>query len=274
MNIKNVYRAIDYIENNLKSNLSVENIADYAGYSIYYFSRIFNKTTGHSPYDYIIRRKLSDAANELINTDKKIIDIAFEYQFKNPETFTRAFDKMFNCLPSHIRTLNNLDKLILKEAITKEYLNYITNSMLDIKTEIVNEGITYFIGLVTNDNHPNGPQTSIINHNNDPKKYKEKYIIHFNPVNYKNKTKMIAYKAHSLEDTPSIYVGKKIPGHKYSKFTLTTNQLNMKYIFQYLYQTKLKFTQINFNSPYAIEKINKNADDSDKITITLFIPLD
>ncbi len=274
-NTKDIYRAVEYIENNLKSNLSVEKIANHVSYSLYYFSRVFSKTTGHSPYDYIMRRRLSMAAAKLINNEQKIIDIAFDYQFQNPETFTRAFTKMFNHLPSHIKTKSDLNKLILKQAITKDYLNYINNCIFNIKTEIINKNDMYLIGLVINDQISNKIQKKIIDDLNTSNKSADNYIIYFNPINYYHKqTKLLAYESNSLENTPSIYVGKKIPAQKYSKFVVTVNHFNMEYIFQYLYQTILKFTQIKVNAPYAIEHICRKENTSDKVSKILYIPLD
>lgn len=272
--IEDIYKAVEYIENNLKNDLSVERIANHIGYSLYYFSRIFSKTTGHSPYDYIMRRRLSIAAKKLINNEQKIIDIAFEYQFNSHETFTRAFTKMFNYLPSHIKTKKDLDKLVLKQAITQEYLDYINNIMVNIKTEIINEKALYFVGLVTNKKITNKLQNQITNKLKTVKENPENFIIYFNPINYRHmQPKLIAYKAPLPEDTPSIFLGKKIPAYKYIKFIISANYFNMEFIFQYLYQTRLKFTPITIDAPYAIEQVNIKTNKNN-ISKIIYIPLD
>lgn len=93
-------QAVDFIETHLQETIQVADIADAVSYSLYHFCRTFNSLIHHTPYDYLIRRRLSESARELAITDKKIIDIAFEYRFNNPETFSRAFKRMFGVQPN------------------------------------------------------------------------------------------------------------------------------------------------------------------------------
>lgn len=58
---------------------------------------------GKSVKDYIRKRRLSCAANELINSNNRIIDIAFKYQYKTHESFSRAFLKEFGVSPKEYR---------------------------------------------------------------------------------------------------------------------------------------------------------------------------
>ena len=101
--LQHIYQSILYMEANLKNPITMSEAADAAGYSLYHFSRIFNQATGHSPYDYVIRRRLSEAARELINTDKKIIDIAFDAGFESLRTFNRTFFRFMKDTPSKYR---------------------------------------------------------------------------------------------------------------------------------------------------------------------------
>ena len=91
-----VYRAIQFIEKNLKADIAVADMAEAASFSLYHFCRVFSQVVQHSPYDYLMRRRLSEAARELVETDKKITDIGFDHQFNSPETFSRAFKRMFD----------------------------------------------------------------------------------------------------------------------------------------------------------------------------------
>lgn len=85
-----ISQAVDFIEDNLKEAIAVADVADAVSYSLYHFCRTFNQATHHTPYDYLMRRRLSLAAQELLQTDKKIIEIALDYQFNSPETFSRT----------------------------------------------------------------------------------------------------------------------------------------------------------------------------------------
>lgn len=53
-----VYQAIQLIEARLRDGLSVSEMAAAAGYSLYHFIRVFNQVVWHTPYDYLMRRRL------------------------------------------------------------------------------------------------------------------------------------------------------------------------------------------------------------------------
>ena len=80
-----IAKAIDYVEESLRQPITVADMAGSASYSVYHFCRMFNQVTHHPPYDYLMRRRLSESASALLRSDRKIIDIALEYQFNNPE---------------------------------------------------------------------------------------------------------------------------------------------------------------------------------------------
>jgi AraC family transcriptional regulator len=115
-------RAIDLVEGNLMTAVTVADMAAAAGYSLFHFSRAFNQATHHTPYDYLIRRRLSEAAQTLVRTDQKIIDVAFEYQFNSPETFSRAFKRMFGTQPSQWRREGRVDPRSLMPHLTPAHL--------------------------------------------------------------------------------------------------------------------------------------------------------
>ena len=85
----------------------------FPGYSLFHFTRLFNQFTGLTPYDYLIRRRLSDASEALLMSDKRIIDIAQDYQFGSHETFTRAFNRLFAMPPSQWREQGAINKYLL-----------------------------------------------------------------------------------------------------------------------------------------------------------------
>ncbi len=70
-----IEKAIKFIQSGSKENLSLQEIADKAGFSLTYFDALFKKHTGYSPVEYSRVYKLTRSALELKRTDKKIIDI-------------------------------------------------------------------------------------------------------------------------------------------------------------------------------------------------------
>jgi len=100
-------RALDYIEEHIKEDISLEELSSLCFYSTHHFHRMFQSIIGIPVTDYIRKRKLSVAAREIIETDKNIVDIALDYGFNSHETFTRAFKRIFDITPNAYRKLNN-----------------------------------------------------------------------------------------------------------------------------------------------------------------------
>ena len=85
---------IDWIEDHLKNEFSLEKLSDYMGYSPYYCSFKFHQVTGISIRRYVLLRRLYLSTKDLAN-DRKIIDIAFDYEYSSQEAYSRAFKSIF-----------------------------------------------------------------------------------------------------------------------------------------------------------------------------------
>jgi len=109
--IKHIEFALKYIEDNLKTDFSLNDVAKAAGYSEYHFLRVFKQVTNFTPANYIRKRRLSEVAREVDASDRSISDIAFEYGFNSKENFTRAFKAEHNILPTEYKTFGNSLKL-------------------------------------------------------------------------------------------------------------------------------------------------------------------
>ena len=122
-----IHSALDFIETNLREEISVGEIAESAGYSLYHFIRTFNQVVGHSPYDFLIRRRLTEASHELLTSERRILDIALDYCFNSHETFSRAFKRMFDTQPSQWSIKYPEHKGVLLPVLSKEYLAHINH---------------------------------------------------------------------------------------------------------------------------------------------------
>ena len=100
---KEIKKAMNYIENNLKKEIRTEDIADSAGFSKYHFQRVFKRETGLNLYAYIQKRRLAEASSLLRNTNVRILDIAVYLCFESQEAFTRAFKKVYGLPPGQCR---------------------------------------------------------------------------------------------------------------------------------------------------------------------------
>jgi len=120
-----ICQAVDFVEAHLKDEIAVADMATAAAYSLYHFCRTFNSVVHHTPYDYLMRRRLSESARDLVETDRRIIDIAFDYRFNSPETYSRAFKRMFGLQPSQWKARGRVDERFLMSRLTLEHLEHI-----------------------------------------------------------------------------------------------------------------------------------------------------
>ncbi|EKH2428435.1 helix-turn-helix domain-containing protein, partial [Escherichia coli] len=88
-----------WIEHNLDQSLLLDDVANKAGYTKWYFQRLFKKVTGVTLASYIRARRLTKAAVELRLTKKTILEIALKYQFDSQQSFTRRFKYIFKVTP-------------------------------------------------------------------------------------------------------------------------------------------------------------------------------
>ena len=94
-----IQAAIDYIEGHLTEELEVHHIAARAYLSAYHFQRVFSAMCGLPLGEYIRRRRLTLAAQELTRGGK-VIDAAVKYGYDSPDSFARAFRRYHGVLPS------------------------------------------------------------------------------------------------------------------------------------------------------------------------------
>jgi AraC family transcriptional regulator len=99
--LKELNHVIDYIEDNLTDDLSLEVISDYAGVSDFHFRKIFYYLSGLTLSEYIKNRRLSEANKDLLQGEK-VTDVAFKYGYQSMDGFTRAFKKWSGLLPSDV----------------------------------------------------------------------------------------------------------------------------------------------------------------------------
>jgi len=116
--IQSIQKAIEYMEEHILENINYEDVARQVYMSNYHFHRIFSMITGITANEYIRNRKLSMAGQELIMSDKKIIDIAMKYGYDSPESFTKAFSRFHGVTPIVAKRsgmqLKSFNRLVIK----------------------------------------------------------------------------------------------------------------------------------------------------------------
>ena len=97
--------AMTYINNHYREDLCLEDVAEFAGFSRYYFSRSFKKQTGYSFKDYLCQKRLQVAVDLLIRTNQPMRDVAMESGFGSVATFNRVFREHKSCTPTQYRAI-------------------------------------------------------------------------------------------------------------------------------------------------------------------------
>jgi AraC family transcriptional regulator len=101
--VESLQNAIDYMEEHLLDDITIERIAKQANVSEFHFQRIFSVLTDITVGEYLRHRRLTLAAQELSSTESKIIDVSLKYGYDTPESFSKAFRRQHGITPSQAR---------------------------------------------------------------------------------------------------------------------------------------------------------------------------
>ena len=96
-------RLIDYIEEHLDSNLSLDAMANELQISALYLPRVFKIAVGQSPHQYVLARRIERAKNLLRNTDSPIADVALSSCFSSQSHLSNWFLRLFGIPPAVYR---------------------------------------------------------------------------------------------------------------------------------------------------------------------------
>lgn len=91
-----------YIEANLEENISLSMLSGVVALSPIHFARQFKRSTGQSPYQYLLNARI-DAAKRLLRSGMPIAQIAFRCGFSHQEHLTRTFRKLAGTTPAAYR---------------------------------------------------------------------------------------------------------------------------------------------------------------------------
>ena len=96
---------LKYIDNNFMYDITLEQLADVAGYSKYHFSRIFKQYNSMSYLQYINARRTKAAELLLLDPSIPITEVAMRSGFKSLTTFNRIFKEIKHCTPTDFKKL-------------------------------------------------------------------------------------------------------------------------------------------------------------------------
>lgn len=134
-------RAIEYIESHLNEDIGLGDVSRETGYSYYHMTRLFSAVLGESVGHYINRRRLYNASEALIRTDRRVIDIALDSGFESSEAFSRAFKAAFGSSPAEYRRAGLSLVVNAKRELAPEDVGHIANNITRTPDMICTEDI-------------------------------------------------------------------------------------------------------------------------------------
>ena len=122
---KELIKVIEYIEENLFEELTLQELASVAGYSKYHFTRIFKEATGENIISMIKRLRLEKSAKALFHLNTPITEIGLNIGYWTPSSYNKAFKQRFNQSPSEFRNTSHdaLQSIATKYDLTTELIN-------------------------------------------------------------------------------------------------------------------------------------------------------
>jgi AraC family transcriptional regulator len=100
---KVIEKALVYIEDNLDQSLSLDSVSDAFHMSKYYFHRLFSAIMGCSLNQYILARRLNASLKLIQESNISLTDLAYQFNFGTPSSFSRAFKNQYGISPNSIR---------------------------------------------------------------------------------------------------------------------------------------------------------------------------
>lgn len=251
--LKLIVGAIRFIEANLKEKLSLEAIADEVGFSKYYFTRLFAKYTGQSPYDYYRGRKLTETIKYMQHRKCKIIDAAFEFGYSSPEVFARACRGVFDMSPSTLRQQIEAGDFEGVGPISEGYLWFVNHYNVEPSLQILDGvdlvGIGYFASSI-NESLYNMPvkQLKSFTPSNKASLFKVTWLEK-QSMGYMN---FIGQSSEGSDDTKAVLV-KRLPKMAYLVFDFNIPTDELKYFNTYIYKDYIPSSPYELLSPLQLE---------------------
>ena len=131
-----IQKTVNHIEENIGEEIQIDELAEIAALSLFYFQRLFTRLVKKPVREYIKLRRLARACDTLRDKNNRIIDVAIQFGFGGRETFTRAFKDTYGITPAQYRSkpigLNHFDKpdLLLNYVIVDEGIPLISEGLV------------------------------------------------------------------------------------------------------------------------------------------------
>ncbi|WP_372371147.1 GyrI-like domain-containing protein [Candidatus Uabimicrobium sp. HlEnr_7] len=242
---ENIIRAIAYMENHLTKEISLEAIASQAYYSSFHFHRLFSAVTKETPGSYLRKRRLSQASHEILQSNKRILDIALDYQFQSQESFSRAFKKFLGVTPGQYRR-SGLAQRTHFPKLTLDNLNHRYQGGISVEPEFKKMSAMKFIGMICSIDSQELPKLweTFIAQRNSITNLKNNicYSLCFHIEDNCTANSFLympCAEVNNIDNIPISMVAKTVPENEYAVFTHKGSLDKIKDTYEYIYGTWL-----------------------------------
>jgi AraC-like DNA-binding protein len=111
-------RAALWIDANSRDEINLDQTARTAGLSPFHFLRVFSRTLGVTPHQYLVRSRLRHAARLLAEDEVSITEVAGEVGFNDLSNFVRTFHRVAGVSPRHFRRIPGGDRKIFQDRLS------------------------------------------------------------------------------------------------------------------------------------------------------------
>jgi AraC family transcriptional regulator len=272
--VETIHRAIELIEAHLQQEITVAEIAAAVGYSLFHFVRTFDRVVQLTPYDYLMRRRLSEAAHALSSSDRRIIDISQDFCFNNHETFSRAFKRMFAMQPNQWRENGFENSASLMPPLTLQDLRYTNQDsfMPPIIEELESIQLCGLMSILEDVEHKNQPRrnrllTDVYHVLGDAIPVRLIGMTTYVDENRRNAYYRIGVEKAALKTMPSTFVEFALPAGKYA--CISASEDDTRSAIKYLLYTWFPRNRLDVCQEMEVEMIHSTKELTDLITICI-----
>jgi AraC-like DNA-binding protein/AmiR/NasT family two-component response regulator len=101
-------KVIIYIDENINEKIEINDLAALTKWKSQYFQRLFSKYIGINPHEYIVKKKMQNAMNLIVDTEIPIKQISYELGFLSHSNFCINFKKITNNTPKKYRIIHKV----------------------------------------------------------------------------------------------------------------------------------------------------------------------
>lgn len=288
-NKERIGQVVDYIEDNIKNDITLEAIAQYTYLSKYHLHRIFKHLTNKSIMEYVRGRKLSSSIIELLKTDLSIIDIAYEYNYNHEQSYIRSFKNMFSTTPSQFR--KKREKLVLENKIDINIIHSIFDQMV-FEPEFVFRSEFNLIGIEHKIYHNEDRKNRIANKVGYDFYYNKRMLIKnvkdndsyyslVKHINIESNYYIPSIEVYNLDDIPEGMVGNTVPDYVYAVFKYIglhpAEQIDIRVlseIYRFIFGIWFPKSEYNIADGFHIECIKYSVCREDYCEMDIYVPIE